>query len=268
MARTARAELEGSIYHITQRGNRRQAIFESDYERRFFLEELEVTAERYGWRWLIYCLMTNHYHLVVEIDAPTLGDGMRRFGSVHAQMFNRRRSTNGHVFQERYGSVLVRTDAQFVQLLRYVALNPVAAGLCADPMDWPWSSHHLMLGGSDEAAAARARVEELLEAWGGVSGTRYAKVFATDDGSAAPLAEPTASLHRPPLNVLASLQPREHAMRVALAYGYNQREVAGALGMSQSTVSRSRRRADEPASWSTVPHDAFANGCIMKHRPP
>jgi REP element-mobilizing transposase RayT len=238
MARAARAEFDGGIYHVTQRGNGGQAIFSGDDERRFFLEQLETTAERYEWQWLAYCLMTNHYHLVIETGAPTLGDGMRRLGSVHAQMFNRRRATYGHVFQERYGSVVVRTDVQFAQVLRYVALNPVAAGLRADPLAWPWSSHRLMLTDAGEAASSRARVEELLEPWGGASGERYAKLFATVDGSSAQFTGPSVGLHRPPLRALLSLTPRDQAIRAALDYGYHQIQVAEVFGVSQSTVSR------------------------------
>ena len=241
MARTARAEFEGAIYHVTQRGNGGQAIFHGDAERRFFLKQLETTATRYEWQCLSYCLMSNHYHLVIETRAPSLGDGMRRLGSVQAQMFNRRRATYGHVFQERYGSVRVRTDAQFAQLLRYVALNPVAAGLRRDPMAWPWSSHRSMLASGDGGVGARARVEELLDAWGGSPGSRYAKLFATGDATTAPLTDSSAGLHRPSLRALLSLAPREQAIRAALDYGYQQIQVAEILGVSQSTVSRSLR---------------------------
>jgi REP element-mobilizing transposase RayT len=238
MGRRARAEPEGAIYHVTQRGNGGQAIFPGDDVRRFFLEQLETTAERYQWQCLAYCLMSNHYHLVIETRAPTLGDGMRRLGTIHAQMFNRRRGTYGHVFQERYGSVLVRTDVQFAHLLRYVALNPVAAGLCADPMAWPWSSHRSMLTNGGRAAAGWARVEELLEPWGGLPGARYAKLFATVDESSSQLVDPKAGLHRPALPALLLLTPRDQAVRTALDYGYNQLQVAEGLGVNQSTVSR------------------------------
>src|SRR5215212_3502726 len=207
MARAARSELDGAIYHVTQRGNGGQAIFQGDDDRRFFLEQLETTAERYDWQRLAYCLMSNHYHLVIETRAATLGDGMRRLGSVHARMFNRRRATYGHVFQERYGSVVVRTDAQFAQLLRYGALNPVAAGLSTDAVAWPWSSHRLMLTRAGEADGSWARVEELLEPWGGLPGARYAKLFATVDESSSQLEDPTAGLHRPPLGALLLLTP-------------------------------------------------------------
>jgi REP element-mobilizing transposase RayT len=238
MARKARAEFEAGIYHVTQRGNGGQAIFHGDDDRKFFLNQLETTAERYEWQCLAYCLMSNHYHLVIETRAPSLGNGMRRLGSVHAQMFNRRRATYGHVFQERYGSVVVRTDAQFAQLLRYVALNPVAAGLCTDPMSWPWSSYRWMLTSGGDATSSRARVEELLEPWGGLPGARYAKLFATVDKSAMQLAGPDAGLHRPPLRALLLLTPRDQAIRAALDYGYHQIQVAEVLAVSQSTVSR------------------------------
>jgi REP element-mobilizing transposase RayT len=238
MARTARAEIEGAIYHVTQRGNGGQTIFHGDRERRFFLEQMEITAERYEWRCLAYCLMSNHYHLVLETSGPTLGDGMRRLGSVHAQVFNRRHGTYGHVFQERYGSVVVRTDAQFAQLLRYVALNPVAGGLCTDPSAWPWSSHRLMVMGGGAAASIRARVEELLEPWGGLPGERYTRLFATGNESSAQLTDPNAGLHRPALAALLSLTPRDDAIRVALDYGYQQSQMADTFGVSQSTVSR------------------------------
>src|SRR3569833_1559580 len=162
MARHARAEQDSAIYHVTQRGNGGKSIFRTDADRRLFLKQLEITAKRYGWLVLAYCQMTNHYHAVVETTAPTLGDGMRRLGSIHAQAFNRRAATYGHVYQERYGAVLVRTDAQFVQLLRYVVFNPVDAKLCGEPADWKWSSHRLMLAGRGDSVISRARVEELL----------------------------------------------------------------------------------------------------------
>jgi REP element-mobilizing transposase RayT len=235
MGRTARAEPDGAIYHVTQRGNGGQAIFLDDPERKFFLAQLEITAERYGWCCLAYCLMSNHYHLVIETRAPTLGEGMRRLGTVHAQTFNRRHGTYGHVFQERYGSVLARTDEQLAQLLRYVALNPVAAGLCRDPRAWPWSSHRGMVVGGGEPAGSRARIEELLAPWGGSPGTRYARLF---DERWPESAEPNADLDRPPLRELLSLTPRDQAIRAALDYGYHQIQVAEGLGVSQSTVSR------------------------------
>jgi REP element-mobilizing transposase RayT len=247
MARKARAEVEGGIYHVTQRGNGGQAIFDRDDERRFFLDQLAITAEHYEWQCLAYCLMSNHYHLVIETRAPTLGQGMRRLGTVHAQVFNRRRATCGHVFQERYGRVPVRTDAQFAQLLRYVAFNPVAARLCRDPMTWRWSSHRLLLASGEAAATSRARVEELLEPWGGSPGARYAQLFATGDESLFHLADPNADLHRPPLRALLSLTPRDQAIRAARDYRYHQIQVADAFGVSQSTVSRWLRASADRA---------------------
>jgi putative transposase len=150
MPRTARIEAEGGIHHVTLRGNRGQVIFRDDGDRSFFLRALDVAAREYHWAWLAYCLMSNHCHLVIETPERTLGLGMRQLAGRHAQAFNRRHGTYGHVFQGRYGSVLVDSDVHFAQLLRYVALNPVSAGLCTEPAEWRWSSHRYMLNGSPQ----------------------------------------------------------------------------------------------------------------------
>jgi putative transposase len=162
------------------RGNRGQTIFRDDRDSSFFMRELEATARRYHWTWLAYCLMSNHCHLVLETPERTLGLGMRRFAGRYAQRFNLRHDTYGHLCQERYGSVLVESEVHFAQLLRYVALNPVSAGLCTDPAEWRWSSHRDMLNGNPAAARARERVESLLEAWGRPHGERYASLFDPD----------------------------------------------------------------------------------------
>jgi putative transposase len=241
MPRTARIEVEGGIHHVTMRGNRKQAIFRDDHDRSFFLEELERTSRRYRWGWLAYCLMSNHCHLVIETPQQTLGLGMRQLASRHAQEFNRRHGIDGHLFRGRFGSVLVDSDRYFAQLLRYVALNPAKAGLCVDPADWPWSSHRHMLNGGAEAAAARARVEALLEPWGGSRGSRYARLFDPDsdfvlDGGEGPWAV------RPPLDELLTSTTPDDAIRAARKHGYRLAEIAAALGVHESTVSRRLRR--------------------------
>jgi REP element-mobilizing transposase RayT len=241
MPRTARIEVEGGIHHVTLRGNGGQLIFRDDGDRSFFLQELEVAARRYRWAWLAYCLMSNHCHLVIETPGRTLGLGMRQLAGRHAQTFNRRHGTYGHVFQGRYGSVLVDSDVHFAQLLRYVALNPVSAGLCTDPAEWRWSSHRYMLNGSPEAANARARVETLLKAWGGPDGSRYAKLFEPhgefDETSGAE--RPWA--HRPRLDELLATGTPDDAIRAAREHGYRLAEIAAALGVHESTVSRKLR---------------------------
>jgi REP element-mobilizing transposase RayT len=242
MPRTARVELDGGVQHVTLRGNRGQAIFRNDRDRSFFLQEFEITAQRYRWTWLAYCLMSNHCHLVIETPERTLGLGMRQLAGRYAQTFNRRHGTYGHLFQERYGSVLVESDVHFAQLLRYVALNPVTAGLCSDPAQWQWSSHRHMLNGGPGTANARARVETLLEAWGGRHGARYAKLFDPDGPLEAAFGAESPWEHRPQLDELLAIGTRDQAIRVARRHGYRLAEIAAALGIHESTVSRKLRR--------------------------
>ena len=242
--RTARVELEGGIHHVTLRGNRGGPIFLDDHDRTFLLDELRDTAADYAWTWLAYCLMTNHAHLVIETPRRTLGVGMRRLASSHAQRFNLRHGFYGHVFQGRYGSVLVRSDAQLAQLLRYVALNPVKAGLAGDPAAWRWSSHRALLDGSSPVRVARRRVEALLEVWGGPAGSRYARLFdpegtlAREFGDRSPW-EPS----RPTLAELLSGAELDDALYAARRHGYRLSEIATAAGLHESTVSRRARRA-------------------------
>ena len=185
--------------------------------------------------------MSNHCHLVIETPERTLGVGMRRLAGRHAQTFNRRHGTYGHVFQGRYGSVLVESDLHFAQLLRYVAVNPVSAGLCTDPADWRWSSHRYMLNGNPEAAGARARVEALLEAWGGAHGSRYARLFDPGGESLATVGAESPWTHRPSLDELLGTATPDHAIRAARKHGYRLAEIAAALGVHESTVSRKLR---------------------------
>ena len=140
MARSRRRLIAGGIYHVTCRGNRKEPIFLSDGDRIFFLELVKkVTARR---RWLIhsYCLMQNHYHLLLETPEADLSAGMQTINGEYAQWFNRDYGFVGHVFQGRFHAVLVESDWHLLELTRYIAMNPVRAGLCASPAEWRWSS--------------------------------------------------------------------------------------------------------------------------------
>jgi REP element-mobilizing transposase RayT len=129
------------------------AIFVDDTDRVRYLRLLGRVVEVTGWRCLAYCLMGNHVHLLIETPRPNLGAGMQRLHGRYAQGFNRRHETVGHTFQGRYGSTRVRTDEQLLQTARYVALNPVEAGLCATAQEWPWSSYRLTVGDGRGAPA-------------------------------------------------------------------------------------------------------------------
>ena len=134
------------IYHVTSRGNRGQATFATDKDRLGFLVLLETVCTKAAWTVHAYCLMQNHYHLVVEIEGPTLSRGLQQLNGVFAQTFNRRHGFVGHLFQGRFHSVRVETDSHLLELARYLPLNPVRARLCDEPADWPWSSYRAMLG--------------------------------------------------------------------------------------------------------------------------
>jgi REP element-mobilizing transposase RayT len=142
LARPPRTQIPGGTYHITARGNRRQAIFHDADDRRLFIALLSRVAQRREWRLIAYCLMTNHFHLVIETPASNLSAGMHYLNFTYAQYFNERHSMDGHLFGGRFGSVLVENEDQLAELLTYVAFNPVRAGLCDKPSDWPWSSSY------------------------------------------------------------------------------------------------------------------------------
>jgi len=141
MSRPLRLEFAGALYHVTSRGNARQDIYTSDADRQEFLTILAEVVARFNWLCHGYCLMTNHYHLLIETIDPNLSLGMRQLNGRYTQRFNRSHSRAGHVFQGRYKSILVEKDAHLLELCRYIVLNPVAAGLAAKPEQWPWSSY-------------------------------------------------------------------------------------------------------------------------------
>jgi putative transposase len=147
MPRPPRLQVPNGIYHVTARGNRRQAIFVDDLDRRRFLQILERVVARSAWRPRAYCLMSNHYHFVVETPKPTLSAGMHCLNSVYARKFNERHGVDGHLFESRFQSFLVETERHLHDVLLYVATNPVRAGLCAHPSEWPWSSFAGVDGG-------------------------------------------------------------------------------------------------------------------------
>ena len=146
MARPLRLEFPGALYHLTSRGDGQEAIYRDDEDRGTCLEVLANTVRRFHWRAHAYCLMGNHYHLLVETEDPNLAQGMRHFNGVYTQRFNRRHGRSGHVFQGRYHAVLVQKDSYLLELARYIVLNPVRANMVRSPRDWPWSSYRATAG--------------------------------------------------------------------------------------------------------------------------
>lgn len=146
MPRPPRVQVAGGLYHITTHSNFGRVVFEDDRERAHFLNVLATVVRRHGWSCRDYCLLSTHYHVFVETPMPDIAEGMQYLNGRYAQWANWNRGERSHVFEDRYGSVLVKTDSHALEVHRYIALNPVRAGLVRNPEDWPWSALPSLLG--------------------------------------------------------------------------------------------------------------------------
>lgn len=146
MSRPIRIEFPDALYHVTARGDRREDIFEDDQDRQAFLLTLEQIVAQFNWLCYAWCLMDNHYHLLIQTPDGNLSKGMRQLNGVTTQTSNRRHRRVGHLFQGRFKAILVDHDAYLLELSRYIVLNPVRAGMVKAPGDWPWSSYRASAG--------------------------------------------------------------------------------------------------------------------------
>ncbi len=285
MARPIRLEYAGALYHVTSRGDRREDIYADDCDRTAWVAVLAHTCERFRWRVHAYCLMSNHYHVLVETPEGNLSAGMRHLNGVYTQQANRRHRRVGHVFQGRYKAVLVDDEAYLLEVARYVVLNPVRAGMVADAADWPWSSYRATAGlapapdwlhvdalltrfGKTRGPARRHFAEHVRQGVGQTSlwSQLRQQVYLGDEAfvaraqkrAAAALPDETRAIEvplaqrRPPapsLDHFVSLgEPRHAAMARAYATGaYTLADVGRAFGVHYATVSRAVRRSEEAA---------------------
>ncbi|MDX6474012.1 MAG: REP-associated tyrosine transposase [Gaiellaceae bacterium] len=170
MGKVARPQIAGGLYHVYSRGNGRAAIFLDDADYATFLRLLEDVVERFEWLCHGFCLMPNHYHLLLETPEPNLARGMQVLNLAYARSFNWRYARPGHVFQGPYRSPLVRREAHLVELCRYIVLNPVRAGLVAHPAGWRWTSYRATAG--LEPPPAYLSTERVLGFFGDVTAFR------------------------------------------------------------------------------------------------
>ena len=275
MARPLRIEYPGALYHLTTRGNGRQDIFRDRRDRLGFLEVYAEVAARFGWRCHAYCMMTNHYHWVVETPAANLSRGMRQLNGVYTQRFNRRHGSVGHVFQGRFGAVLVERDAHLMELARYVVLNPVRAGLARSVRAWPWSSYRATAG--QTPAPAWLHIDWLLAqlAPDPETARQHYRRFVSEGRTAGPIWDrlrdqvylggksfvagvkaglPTGGdtdeiprLQRGQAAPLADFSrdassPHEAMAKAYLSGGYTMKTIADYFGVHYATVSRAVRR--------------------------
>lgn len=270
MARPLRQQYPGAVYHVTARGNAKQPIILDDIDVLHLLGLLADVVARYGWICAAYCVMPNHYHLLLQTPRPNLSLGMRHLNGVYAQWHNRRHDRVGHLFQGRFHAVHVETDPYALELSRYLVLNPVRSGRSSHPADWAWSSYRATAGldpspaflttsgllelFADDPREARARYVSFVaegaacpEPRGQIYLGSDAFVNARTAGLVPSPEVPRAQwqpIRRPLADVLAAT-PLDLA--IATAYrreGYRLREIAQHLGVHISTVSRRLRAAE------------------------
>ena len=277
MSRPLRIELAGGLYHVTSRGDRREDIFVNDADREKWLALLGEVCKRFNWRCHAYCLMSNHYHIVVETVEANLSRGMRQLNGVYTQYVNRSHDRIGHVFQGRYKAILVEKDSHLLELARYVVLNPVRARMVKDVSRWPWSSYRAMIGEapvqtwlepswllgnfSRQKKRAMAKYIEFVREGVGlppVWGDLKQQIYLGDDQFVAQmqkhlektlkLKEVPRAQRRPPAKPLAYYQARhktrDASMVAAYATGdYTMHEIAEHFEVHYSTVSRAIKKA-------------------------
>jgi putative transposase len=275
MARPLRIEYDGAVYHITSRGNAKKPIYKEDEDRRIFLEVLHRANTRYNWLCHVYCLMNNHYHLIIETPDGNLSQGMRQLNGVYTQLFNKRHNRVGHIFQGRYKAILIQKESHLLEASRYVVLNPVRAKAVKDPEEWKWSSYRGTAGkekahpcltkdwilgqfGSKRRESEKKYKEFVMagigeeKIWKDVKGQsilgedefieRFLNhVKGYEEEKEIPKSQ--RYIGRPGLSELLKGAKRrteisKKAKEAVERYGYSQKEVADYLGIHYSTVSR------------------------------
>ncbi len=285
MSRPLRIEFPGGLYHVTSRGDRREVIFLDDEDRLYWLGLLGQVCQRFNWVCHAYCLMDNHFHIVVETVEGNLSAGMRQLNGVYTQWHNRTHGRVGHVFQGRFKAVVVQRESYLLELARYVVLNPVRAGLCDEPQDWPWSSYHATVGtapkpewlhtqwllsqfGSKPRSARAAYVDHVRAGVGlpSVWDELKNQLYLGDDNFAQALQQRTQSQAfdleiprsqrrsaAPALAEFTKLPERNGAMVQAYATGcYSFKDIGQAFGVHYCTVSRAVREAEKMQAQATA----------------
>jgi putative transposase len=228
--RAPRTLAAGLLYHVTARGNAKAPIFLVDADWEVFLSGLAVARNLDGMLCHAYCLMENHYHLLVETPRANLDDAMQRLNGTYAIRFNRHHVRTGHVFQGRYGATLITDDDYALAVVQYIACNPVRAGACTAPQEWRWSSYAATAGLEPRPAFLTTRVLE----WFGDRDAYQEFVAAGLDAVSLEL--------RPSLSELVTARDPALIAAAHREHGYGLAEIADHLGVHHSTVWRALRR--------------------------
>lgn len=277
MSRPLRIEYPQAVYHVTSRGNARSKIFADEHDKEQFLEVFASVVKRYNWLCHAYCLMDNHYHILIETPDSNLSMGMRQLNGVYTQEYNRRHSKPGHLFQGRYKSVLVQKENYLLELCRYIVLNPVRAKMVNRPEDWKWSSYMATAGlrdvpkhltvdwilnqfGSKKTTAQRRYKAFVMEVghkespWGDLQGQiilgekEFADKFKellADKEQIKEIPRPQRYVNRPALSEIFKEGKAKdkskrnlHIHTAHIKFGYTLKEIADYLGIHYTTVSK------------------------------
>ena len=290
MARPLRIEYSGAVYHVTSRGNEKKPVFKTDTDRQNFLNTLQHVNKRCNWICHAYCLMTNHYHLLIETPDGNLSVGMRQVNGVYTQLFNKLHGRTGHLFQGRYKAILIQKDSHLLEVCRYAVLNPVRAKMVETPEEYPWSSYLATAGKTKphpclttdwvlgQFRSKRGKAEQEYRKfvtwgigkptiWAGVRGQAilgeedFADRFVDQLRKQKDIPEITRSqkyLKRPalerlfPEEIIRNKHRRDRRIAEAVGkYGYLQREIATHLGLNYATISRLVAAQEEKSNYKT-----------------
>lgn len=275
MARPLRIQYPGAVYHLMSRGDGGKKIFKDSHDYEMFLGVFEDVLERHNWISYAYCLMPNHYHLLVQTIDPNLSEGMRQLNGIYTQKYNFRHDRYGHVFQGRYKSILVDLDDYKYQIIRYIALNPVRAKLTISPYKYKWSSHLEMLNKQKPSGClhtqkalklfdknnTRAREiykeyigskiddEDLKEnihggiVLGGIEFMEKIKKYIQDKKDIKDISKKERFAHRPKLiEIFKNIKNKEERNKkiagAHLKYGYSLSEIGRELNMHHSSIGK------------------------------
>lgn len=266
MARPLRLEFAGAIYHLTSRGNARQRVFLSDADRELFLDTLSHVVSRYSWICHAYCLMANHYHLLVETPKGNLSLGMRQLNGIYTQSFNRRHKRVGHLFQGRFKAILVEKESYLLELCRYIVLNPIRVKGNVQTGTWKWSSYRATVGlatvpgflhtdwvlgqfGKSRAQAQkryREFIKEGMESrpWEKLKGQIYLgseefiEQHSPRNQKLKEIPRAQLSVVKPSLKRIFAKSGNQGIVQAYREHGYRLHEIAAHLGVHYATVSR------------------------------
>ncbi len=279
MARPLRIEFAGALYHLTSRGDGREDIYLSDSDRELWLGVFGDVCRRFNWVCHAYCLMSNHYHLLVETPESNLSQGMRQLNGVYTQKFNRFHNRVGHVFQGRFKGILVDKENYLLELSRYIVLNPVRARMVRSARDWKWSSYRMTAG--FEVVCPWLNVDWLLSSFSQkrrVACDRYRKFVSEGKGQVSPweflqnqvylgddqFVEKMQSLIEPERNLAEVPSSQKRAIPNPIKYyeqnsrsrneaiyfafqsgGYSMKELADHFGLHYSSVSKIVKKQED-----------------------